>query len=632
MKKTVFTALALCMGVWASAETLPVNAFHYAGPFALRQPFMVDSVDVNAKPFKAESFLDTPLSFDALGQATQVSSLPTTAEGRALHLAAFLLENSVYTEANIKVEGLKHYQLYVDGEKKEKGSLKLEPASHEIVIKYLTEAGEPANPQVSVESEKSASITLRDSGKRMYTLNDVLHGIRMAGASISADGKYLITSYRTNKVGGQSESITKVTEVATGKVVAERTENLRWMPKSTAYYYTRNGVDGKQLITVDPATGAEKIVVDRLPEGRFQWAPTEDYLLFTLTKEGPAERKDVYEVIVPDDRQPGWRTRSYLAKYDLSSGLMQPLTFGFHNVWANDISSDGRYILMVTQEDRLTARPTTLTSIYRLDVETLQAELLVEKDGFISRGIFSPDGQQVLFTGSPECLGGIGKQVKEGQTPSMYDHQLYVMRLADKQITPVTRDFNPNVTQTVWNKADGHIYFTAENRDCVSLYRMDGKSFRIEPLSIGEDIVKSFSLAAAAPTMVCYGESAANAERLYTLNTKTKKTSLVRDLYAEQMANIDFGETGAWDFVNSRGDTICGRYYLPPHFDPNKKYPMIVNYYGGCSPTSRNFEGRYPHHAYAALGYVVYVVEPSGATGFGQEFSPLATSTRLVIM
>ena len=73
MKKNLFTTLALCMGVWASAETLPVRSFHYAGPFALRQPFMVDSVDVNAKPFKAESFLDTPLAFDALGKATQVT-------------------------------------------------------------------------------------------------------------------------------------------------------------------------------------------------------------------------------------------------------------------------------------------------------------------------------------------------------------------------------------------------------------------------------------------------------------------------------------------------------------------------------------------------------------------------------
>ena len=116
MKKTVFTAFALGMGIWASAETLPVRSFHYAGPFALRQPLMVDSVDVNAKPFKAEGFLDTPLSFDALGQATKVASLPTSAEGNALHLAAFQLENSAYAEANIKVEGLKHYQLYVDGE------------------------------------------------------------------------------------------------------------------------------------------------------------------------------------------------------------------------------------------------------------------------------------------------------------------------------------------------------------------------------------------------------------------------------------------------------------------------------------------------------------------------------------
>lgn len=81
-------------------------------------------------------------------------------------------------------------------------------------------------------------------------------------------------------------------------------------------------------------------------------------------------------------------------------------------------------------------------------------------------------------------------------------------------------------------------------------------------------------------------------------------------------------------FTNSRGDTIYGRYYLPPHFDANRKYPMIVNYYGGCSPVSRNFESRYPHHAYAALGYVVYVIEPSGATGFDRNFLP-ATSIQL---
>ena len=41
-------------------------------------------------------------------------------------------------------------------------------------------------------------------------------------------------------------------------------------------------------------------------------------------------------------------------------------------------------------------------------------------------------------------------------------------------------------------------------------------------------------------------------------------------------------------FTNSRGDylfmvVITCRLY----FDANRKYPMIVNYYGGCSPVSR---------------------------------------------
>ena len=48
---------------------------------------------------------------------------------------------------------------------------------------------------------------------------------------------------------------------------------------------------------------------------------------------------------------------------------------------------------------------------------------------------------------------------------------------------------------------------------------------------------------------------------------------------------------------------------------------MIVYYYGGCSPTSRYFGGNYPFPLYASKGYVVYVIEPSGAAGFGQEFA-----------
>ena len=76
-----------------------------------------------------------------------------------------------------------------------------------------------------------------------------------------------------------------------------------------------------------------------------------------------------------------------------------------------------------------------------------------------------------------------------------------------------------------------------------------------------------------------------------------------------------------WDYKYKKGTVIDGRYYLPADFDPAKKYPLIVYYYGGTTPVSRSFGGRWPFNLYTANGYVVYVLQPSGTIGYGQEFS-----------
>jgi len=629
MKKQIILAGALCMGLLASAENIDVKSFRYAGPFVVQQPYLVDSVDVNSRAFAMKNLLDTPLSFEQLSQSSTFEGevLPKTTDGYALHLVGFHLQNNAYTEAKLDIKGIANYQLFVDGRKQAGGSLTLEPATHEIVIKYLSEADKTDSLKVSVQTEKDGIISLRQDGKRNYTLNDVMHGTRFSGVSLSPNGKFLMTSYRTSQVGGRSSGMTRITELATGKVLAQRTEYLQWMPKSNLYYYMRNGVVGRELIIVDPLTGKESVLAGNLPEGYFEVAPTEDWLLYSLTQEGPKERKEIYEVIEPDDRQPGWRNRSYLAKYDLKNGLMQPLTFGYHNAWALDISADGNKVLLMTNRSRLTQRPTTLSSLLLLDVETLKVETLVADDGFLSGAKFSPDGTQILLTGSPETLGGIGLNLPEGLIPNQYDYQLYLMNLGDKQILPMTKDFYPSVQQTIWNKVDGQIYFIAENRDYISLYRMNPVNGKIQQLDTKEDLVKSITLAESAPVMAYYGQGAMNSDRLYTFDTKKLKHTLVEDLSKDLLRDVQLGECRDWNFINSKGDTIYGRYYLPPHFDETKKYPMIVNYYGGCSPTERNFESRYPHHAYAALGYVVYVVQPSGASGFGQEFGSRHVNT-----
>lgn len=611
------------------ADSIHVTTFRHAGPYVVRQPALLDSVDIAQKKFTAKSLLDTPieLSLAKEGATFADSIAPGCGEGYALHLLQFDVEARGYAKAKVEVGGLKSFHLFVDGKKTDGKDVELLPGSHPFVIKYLSEGGKEEKVKVKLTSKESHALALADDGKHLFCMKDVMEGMRLAGVDLSHDGKYLISRYSETSHSGTSIWKYRLTELKTGRVVTETNQSIRWMPASNRYYFTEKGEQGKRLVVVDVEKRNRMVLAEALPDDAFDIAPTEDFLILSHRNTGPKRDKDVYEIVEPDDRQPGWRDRTSLVRYDLKTGLSQPLTFGYHPLSLRDISRDGRYALLLASKSRLTKRPTTLHSLVRLDLQTLQLDTIVKDDGFVGDAKFSPDGRQIVMMGSPECLDGIGKNVPEGRIPSAYDYQLYVIDIATRQARAMTRDFNPSISTFRWVRNDGKIYFTADDRDYIHLYQMEPATGKITQVMTGEDIVLNCSLADDAPVGVFTGESASNAARSYVLNTRTRRASLYEDFSAKQLEDVVLGECQGWDFVNSRGDTINGRYYLPPHFDPSKKYPMIVYYYGGCTPTSRHFATRYPMNVYAAMGYVVYVVNPSGAAGFGQEFSSRHVNT-----
>lgn len=648
--KSGLLAAALMASISASAETIEVKTLKYAGPYAVAQPWMADSVNIKGEAFDLKQLLDSPLSFTLLNKGKEVSAAQLLADKQqdALHLASFCVSNTQRTKATIAVEGLEQYRLFVDGEQVEvngdKAETILTPSQHTVVIKYLTRkdaSSDKKSIKLTVTAANGAPLSVGDATvKRAYNIYDVICAPNYPSVSISPNGKFIVVRKTWVDRKGNNHSISELRNYQTNRVMATFEESVKWMPASNKLYFTQKASDSSiageekqdgtlQLITINPLTMEREVLASHLPEGWFQFTPDEKTLIYTLTTEGRKKDPQVYDVKEPEDRQPGWRERSNLAKYDLASGILQPLTFGYHNIYLMDISADSRYLLIGKEEERLTKRPTTLTSFYRLDLGSMNAssattpkvETLIEKGEFLNSAQFSPDGKSILVSASPEAFNGIGKNVEEGQTPSMIDTQLYLMTLSDKKVRPLTKDFNPNVQSVDWSKADGNIYFTAEDKDCVHLFQLNPKSGKFTLLKTPEEYIKSFSLASSAAEMAFSGQSASNADRLYKMNTKALKSQLVDDLSARELKDVELGECKAWNFVNSRGDTLCCRYYLPPHFDAAKKYPMIVNYYGGCSPTSRMFQSRYPHHVYAAMGYVVLVVNPSGATGFGQKFS-----------
>ena len=629
MKRNILILSALCACCSLFAEEVTVKQFRYAGPYEVKKPFLADSLDVNSKKFTEKELLKTTVPFDNVRESAQTLDAGTAA-GQAgaysVSLVSFYLNSDRYTDGTLLISGPETYEVYLDNAKQTPANgeikLTLEPRRYEVVIKYLAIPGKTNDaPKATFKTDSKAIVTATTSLEKRYTLNDVFDGTRLRSVSLSPNGKYLLTAYQTTFTGGETESFQQVTDRATGQVLMESGSNhYSWMPRSNRLYYTRKGMQGKELVTVDPATKAETLLASNLPGGWFSFAPTEDFLLFNVSEEGPKKGEDLQEILVPDDRQPGWRTRSFIHKYDLATGLFQRLTYGHTSTSINDISEDGRYMLFTCSERDLTKRPFATTLLYRMDLQTLETELLL-KDPFISYAQFSPDGKQLAIAGSGEAFNQIGLNIAPGQTSNMGDGQLFLYDPASKQATAVTKNFDPAVQSFVWSRADKQIYLQGEDKDCVRLYALNPANGSISPVPLKEDILSDFTLANTAPELVYFGESASNSQRLYSVNLKKNTSVCLKDLSAGILKDVTLGEVHDWNFQAAAGDTIYGRYYLPPHFDANKKYPMIVNYYGGTSPTERSLENRYPSHVYAALGYIVYIIQPSGATGFGQEFA-----------
>ena len=631
MRKSLFPALLLFALQAPAQHTTEVSEFNLAGPFAVEYPFAADTVDVGGKQFDEQSLLSS-VRYDAPANSRcQAGRLPSLEGGKSVGVLSFHINNSDYTKGTVTVKGPSHYQLYIDGA--EAGTdLKLAPEHHTLAIKYLAQPSDTDSISVSIDASRPLSPTL--SAEHPYMVHDLTDGRRLRSISLSADGAFAALAYQTTFRGGESRWNYEVRDVPASMSGAKQSQRLvctphhsvRWMPRACAYIEDVRENAQRQLYKVDPRSGERTLLAANVPSGDYHVSPAEDYLIFSIEEEGPKEDHDVFQVLEMDDRQPGWRNRNYLARYDLTTGLLQRITFGTHGQYLYDISSDGSRLLIGTSRSRLERRPTTVTDFFLMDAHTLAVDTVLTDTEFIDMAHLSPDGSQILFMGSPEAFDRLGCQLPTDVTPSMTENELFLYDIATRKATPLTRDFDPSVSTVRWSRADGNIYLSAEDRDFVHLYRLNPKTGHIGQLPLSGDDVYQFSLAGQAPFLAYLAYNTMEPASGYAVNLKSGKSLCYFD-GKTALGSARLGTCQDWNFQNSNGDTVYGRLYLPADFDPARQYPMIVYYYGGCSPVSRYFESPYSAALWNSLGYVAYILQPSGATGFGQEWASRHVNT-----
>jgi dipeptidyl aminopeptidase/acylaminoacyl peptidase len=646
MKKlNLILILAILVQLSWAQETVRINKWKITNPHKITMPVFSDVKNIDGDTFEASKLLSTTqvdlnsknLIWKNIELGTDSLVLNQTTKNNLILLSGYLSVDQ-WTQGSLNITMNAYYELYLDNKLiKTKSSadlsstkikLDLHSGNHEIKIKAIT-SDENLKLAANFEYKEefaACNVTASLNPTRNFTINDVMNN-KNASASISASGKYALINYtETTGNEGKSKSYYVIYDLANKKNITvlrnKSVSNLSWLPRTDRLTYSTSFEKKSEIFVYDIISGIEKSVVNGIEKlSYYIWSPTEDFIIYSrnVAAEKPGDLKRIFE---NDDRLPYFRDRSYLHKIDVKSGNIMQLTSGNLSTSLNDIKPDGSKILISTSHMDYSEVPFSKQNMYEMDVKTLELKTIWKDKIYGGSASYSPDGNKLLVQGGPECFGDIGVNISEGRIPNSYDSQLYIYDLVSNKVESITKDFDPAIGGTFWSK-DNKIFVSVTERDYRNLYKYSFKTKAFTKINLQVEMLGRIDYAFDKSFAIYEGTSISTPNKLYTLDLKKETSALLTFPDKEKYNNIKFGKTEPWNFTNENGTIIYGRVYYPPNYDATKKYPVIVNFYGGTSPIGRSFGGRYPINIWAASNYLVYVLQPSGATGFGQDFSAL---------
>ncbi|MDD6209321.1 MAG: S9 family peptidase [Bacteroidales bacterium] len=616
-------------------------------PVSVHLPYGTTQLDAYKTPYQEYELLrntqmlpDQSVSEIIKASDDSVFYLSRPANGYELQQYTFDLTPSVFTPCSLEITATDPLQVFID-EKLESYKntrdtsleqaqplsveIKAEPRTYTVRIKRLAKADTTETPAMRIRflAEDSCEIKLSSGDKRMLKLQDFMEYNRLSDLSISPSGKWYYIQTRQIFSDGTALTTWQVNDIEKNKTFCSGNgnETFRWIPRSDLLYSMIKLPGANRCMrTLSPQTQQQDIVAENLPEGDIYFSPTGKEFFILQKNTHISNSSPLKRVTSPGEKAEAIPGAANLYLYNLQTKLCEQLTFGNQPIQPMDASADGRYLLFKTEKEKLTQVPFYFSSFFRIDLKTRQIDTLLTDQPYLQKAIFSPSGKDIAVLGSPDAFGNIGKQIPYAEPSNDYDIQLYLFNIDNKKVTPVTKEFDPSVKDIEWIK-ENEIFITTNTRDREELYSYNIRTKQFRHIPLNESIITSINFNTDGVCAIYSGESAGNATRVYELDMRKGHSKLIDDLSAKRLEGIELGETKPFDFTDKDGDTIPGTLYFPSDFNPNKRYPLIVYYYGGVLPTAQRFDTRYPPALFAAMGYVVYTLNPTGSIGYGQEYS-----------
>ena len=562
--------------------------------------------------------------------------------------SAVYLKAERFLTADLTIESRDLLQVFLNGSEiisktsSESPDNKPEAASHKmdllkgthlLLIKSVRPAGKSPDEwtlKVSIKTgEFHRALSSNVEPSRTIMQRDLSNAPRPISATTSPDGEFAAIHIRRDlPPEGSTEQHIDIRRISDGTLYRRFAGGLdisgmQWLPTGRRFSYTVTNGSTTDLWMVDLDTGQkERLLSDVEDFAGYHWSPDASSIIFSIRERHDPRRKGVLRYQGLQDRRPGYHSRTFLYQLNVPGKTTRRLTAGLLSTTLNSIHPDGTEILFTRSHEVYDERPYGMTEYVIMNLETMETDSLFSIS-FGQQAQFSPDGSLILITGGPNAFGDAGRNVPDTLIANDYDTQAYLFNRQTREVESVTRDFDPEILSASWSESGRYIYFTVQEKSFRPIYRYDVRRRVFQKFDSGPDAAGSLDLARNKSAAVFTGSGASDPPKVWSIDftARNPQAKVLYDPGSDAFRHIRFGKVKPWTFENDFGEEIDGYVYYPPDFDKNRSYPVIVYYYGGTSPVSRSFGGRYPKELYASKGYLVYVLQPGGATGYGQEFS-----------
>jgi dipeptidyl aminopeptidase/acylaminoacyl peptidase len=486
--------------------------------------------------------------------------------------------------------------------------------------------------------------------KRPVTHEDIWLMKRMGEPVVSPDGRYIVFAltepdYDTAKqavdlwvvpadASGSPRRLTFTKAPETGPV---------WSPDGTRLaFVTRRDGDEAPQVYVMPMNGGEAQRITSIPGGAAtpQWRPDGKAILF----------ESDYDPIASERKQRKSNARIY-----------DSMPARFWNAWL-----DERKPHIFTQELRDDAQA----------VDVLKGSKLAESAGFggvfnpLAGGqslqpVWAPDGKSIVFTAyvnrnemaSAELYSGLFVAPSSGGEPQQLTEKgqrftkprfspqgdaLYALqdrksapggplysltRLARFQWPSVGK---PTVVTEPWDRSvsdfsiamDGRtVYLDAEDDGFDQLFQIPAQGGAVQRLLK----VERGGYTAVRPIangLIALFQTAIQPPEIVRLNLAAGSHATLTNFNAEKVSQIDAPAPIHFWFTAKNGKRVHNIIFLPPQFNQNQRYPLVIFPHGGPNAMSKDaFSARWNNYLLTSPGYVVLETNYTGSTGFGEKFA-----------